>query len=82
MKASNRRRRNNIEKLRGEDGIWVEDEETIAYLLQIFFVELYTKDDHCDMQHVLDVVTPQVTSDMNNFLTCQYTHEEIKMALT
>ncbi|GKC80562.1 hypothetical protein Tco_1131336 [Tanacetum coccineum] len=49
-RASARRQRNNINKLRNENGVWVADEEGISTLVASYFTNLFTSSNpvNCD----------------------------------
>lgn len=80
-KASNRKQRNSIFRIRDKDGLWVDEEKEVAGVLTSFFKDLFSSDGISDMHGVLDSVEAKVTVDMNGSLTWPYTKEEVKRAL-
>jgi hypothetical protein len=79
--ASERKRKNTIKKLKGEDGVEVEGEEGLKALVTNYFSSLFTPMAGVDVERVLETVTPRVTNQMNALLTAEYTEDEIKRAL-
>jgi hypothetical protein len=67
--------------LKGEDGVVVEGEEGLKALVTNYFSSLFTPLAGADVQCVLDTVTPRVTNQMNEYLTKEFSEEEIKKAL-
>ena len=71
-------------RLQRENGSWVEEEGEKKRLIPNHFVQLFrtsADDDGLHTQQLLDAVHPSVTSMMNEHLTKEFTHEEIKAAL-
>lgn len=82
--CSERRRRNRINKLRREDGSWVEreerEEDKRAMIIE-FFKQLFTSNGGQNSQKLLDVVDRKVSGAMNESLRAEFTREEVKEAL-
>lgn len=75
-----RRQRNQLFKLRGDDGEWYSLEEDINYCIAEYFSKLYKAQDARDMEPALSVIDKCVTPEMNDKLLCSVTDEEIKVA--
>jgi hypothetical protein len=80
-KASGRRKRNRIVKLRRNDGSFATDEEEIKRRTQLFFESLYREDPEIDPSPLLESVEPAVTDLINSQLVAEFTEEEIGDAL-
>jgi hypothetical protein len=79
--ASERKKKNTIKKLKGEDGVVVEGEEALKNLVTNYFSSLFTPIVGTEMNGVLDSITPRVTDEMNDYLNLEYTEDEVKRAL-
>ena len=79
--ASTRKRANRITKLRGDDGVEVEEEEGLKALVSNHFFGLFTPMAGTNIEEVLQHVQLRVTPEMNTFLRNEYTVQEIKNAL-
>jgi hypothetical protein len=79
--ATERKRKNTIKKLKGDDGVLVEGDEGLKALITNYFSSLFTPMAGANVQRVLECVTPRVTQQMNDFLSTEYTEEEVKKAL-
>jgi hypothetical protein len=80
-KASNRARKNKINRLKLEDGSFTEDYDEMKDLASNFFKILYKKDTGVKPNGILDLVQASVTEDMNADLMRGYSDEEIGDAL-
>lgn len=76
-----RRQRNQITKIKGEDGVWVSKEDDINSHLQEYFSSLFRSSGTRDFGSVLEKVDKKVTQGMNNLFTQAFTDEEIKEAV-
>ena len=81
QKATWRRKKNTITRLKDGNGQWVEDKEGIQQMTTRFFKDLYTKDDKVAPQELIDMMQARVNEDMNNMLTKDFTEKEISDAL-
>ncbi|KAL8476664.1 hypothetical protein ACS0TY_029089 [Phlomoides rotata] len=81
LKATQRRERNTIHRIKMEKWEWMTENEGIVAVLREYYSELFTSIAHCNMHLVLEAVEPKVTREMNEFLTQPYTSGEIKRAL-
>lgn len=79
--ATARRKRNQIRKLLGEDGIWRDDVQSMGSLIADYFKDLFTSEVAIPDEEVLNKVRPRVTNYMNESLLAPYTAEEVKSAL-
>lgn len=79
--ASERKKRNTIQKLRKEDGSWVEKAEQLKEYISNYFFSLFTSTAGQDNDIILQSVQPRVTDQMNELLCAEYTEEEVKAAL-
>ncbi|KAM0865383.1 hypothetical protein ACQ4PT_043311 [Festuca glaucescens] len=80
-KASARRKKNRILRLKRPYESFAIDEEEILSRTQCFFENLYSKDQETDPESLLQFVEPMVTEDMNRQLTADFSDEEIGDAL-
>lgn len=81
LRASRRRRKNQIKALQRADGQLTEDRREMEELTTDFYKNLYTSEGVQDMDRVLNTVPTKVTPAMNDLLNAPYTHEEVKQAL-
>jgi len=81
IRASQRKRRNNITKLKKADGQFTEVEREMSEMAMLFYQKLYTTEGTIGMERVLDTIPSKVTADMNSQLLRPYTKEEVKAAL-
>jgi len=81
LRASQRKKRNTITRLRKVDGQFTEDEGEIAEIISSFYKDLYRSKGTEDMEHVLQTVPRKVSADMNDALLESFTNEEVKRAL-
>jgi hypothetical protein len=79
--ASERKKKNTIRRLKGDDRVVVEGEEGLKALITNTFSSLFTPMAGADVQRVLEAVSPRVTPQMNECLQAEYTEEEVKRAL-
>ena len=80
-KASWRSKKNNIFALRKEDGCLTENLEEMKGITNSFFKQLYSCDDSVDPSHIIWLVNPLVSDDMNEELCKPFTDQEISDAL-
>ena len=81
LRASQRRRRNQITKLRRPDGEITENEVEMGALASVFYKDLYTSEGTEDMESVLSTVPAKVTAAINEQLMKSFEKEEVKTAL-
>ena len=80
LRASQRRRKNRISKLKRPDGQLTEDLLEMGDLISSFYKELYTSEGTEDMASVLNTVPTKVTPEMNDQLLAPFTEKEVKEA--
>ena len=80
-RATWRRKKNSIRKLKKEDGSGVENVKDMQQMATEFFRNLYKADDGVQPNDILELLSSRVTADMNRALTKEYTNEEISNAL-
>ena len=80
-KASWRSKKNHISALRKEDGCLTENLEEMKGITNSFFKQLYSCDDSVDPSHIISLVNPLVSDDMNEELCKPFTDQEISDAL-
>ena len=81
QKATWRRKKNTIGKLKDDSGKWVEDDKGIHEITNVFFKKLYEKEEGSAPNEILDLIGNWVSGDMNDVLTKQFSAEEISDAL-
>jgi len=81
LRASQRKRRNKITKLKKADGQFTEVEREMSEMAMLFYQKLYTTEGTIGMERVLDTIPSKVTTGMNSQLLRPYTKEEVKAAL-
>ena len=81
LRASQRRRRNRISKLKKPDGTVTVNEEEMGAMATDFFRTLYTTEGMTDMDQVLNTIPTKVTTVMNESLMAPFEKDEIKRAL-
>ena len=79
--ATARKKRNHIRRLRDDNGVWVEDNETMRSLIADYFQILFSSEVVVSDATVLNKVKPKVMRYMNESLLAPYTAEEVKKAL-
>jgi hypothetical protein len=80
MRASQRRKKNKITKLR-LNGQIATDEQEMKNMTTTFYKQLYTSEGTEDMEAVLGTVPVKVTEAMNNSLVSPFKESEVKDAL-
>ena len=80
-KASQRRRKNYIRGIRNSQGQWVENLEEVVQVALDYFDNLFQVGVGDQMEECLDAVESRVTDDMREFLSTQFTGEEVQVAL-
>lgn len=80
LRASNRRRRNKITRLKNTAGQFIEEESELKSLGSQFYEDLYTSEGTVDMDRVLSAVPRKVSEEMNSVLITPFV-EEVKHAL-
>ncbi|XP_074313613.1 uncharacterized protein LOC141648795 [Silene latifolia] len=82
LRVSNRKRRNNITRLKDEGGLWVTDENSIRKMTTEYFHKLFTSSNPSIMEDALSCIAPCVTDAINSELLKHFTKEEVTQALS
>ena len=80
-KATWRRKKNTISKLKDERGTWIEERSKLQEMTTRFFKQLYTKEDGVDPKAIVDSLNVRVTNEINTSLVKEFTEKEISDAL-
>ena len=81
LRASQRRRRNYISKLKNQDGQFTDNQVEMGVMATDFYRTLYTSEGTVNMNLVLDTVPAKVTMAMNESLVAPFDKDEIKRVL-
>jgi hypothetical protein len=82
LRASRRRRRNRITKLKRADGGFTQDEQELKELASSFYGNLFRFEGVHNMDVVLHSVPVKVSSEMNDKILRPFTDAEVKEALS
>ncbi|KAM6561714.1 hypothetical protein CsatA_030953 [Cannabis sativa] len=78
--ASTRKRSNQIDRLKNDDGLWVDWDNGLPDVMRRYYTELFTSS--CsNWQRVIDCVVPRVSEDQNRDLLMVVEEEEVRRAL-
>jgi hypothetical protein len=80
-RASWRKKKNRIRKLKRPNGSWTCDTEEMEGLATDFFKTLFTRDEAVNPNLITDLISPCITDDMNNNLCAPFSEKEISDAL-
>jgi hypothetical protein len=80
-RASWRRKKNSIRKLKRNDGTWTSARGEMEDMARQFFENLYMSDDHIDPSIITNLLEPCVDEDMNTNLCAPFSDKEISDAL-
>ncbi|XVE66534.1 hypothetical protein DITRI_Ditri08aG0086900 [Diplodiscus trichospermus] len=72
-----RKKANQINKLKRDDEVWVEDRMELNEVAREYFASLFADDDQLEMPNV-DYICPKVTADDNEILMAPFTVDEFK----
>lgn len=81
LRASQRRRRNKIVRLKRTDGSVTENENEMADLATAFYKGLYASEGVTNTDQLLETVPVKVTREMNDQLLKTFSSDEVKTAL-
>ncbi|XP_071680070.1 uncharacterized protein [Lolium perenne] len=81
LRASQRKRKNKIERLRQTNGEMTDNPSLMASATNTFYKDLYRSEGTEDMEAVLDSVPVRVTEGMNEGLIAAISNREVKEAL-
>ncbi|XP_030923509.1 uncharacterized protein LOC115950456 [Quercus lobata] len=80
-KASDRRRKNTINCIMDDGGVWHDSPDSIAEVAVSYFKNLYSTAYPTRIPEVLDSIPTKVSEEMNQALIKEFTREEIEVAL-
>ncbi|KAF7131590.1 hypothetical protein RHSIM_Rhsim09G0083100 [Rhododendron simsii] len=80
LSTIHRRQKNQVAKLKDENGIWQVDKECIVGVIKGHFEKLYSPPHTRDIAAIISLVDPVVPSNMNIAFTKPVTREEVKAA--
>ncbi|KAK1619202.1 hypothetical protein QYE76_024719 [Lolium multiflorum] len=81
MRASKRKKRNRISRLRRQDGSFTEDPDELRLMAREFYDTLYTSEQTAGVEEVLDSVRASVSQAMNDQLLVPFEGGEVKAAM-
>ena len=76
-----RRKRNNINAIKNEEGTWIQEANQIRAHFRENFIDLFKEEDACFLEHLDHLVLPCIIEEENEGLQCIPTSEEIKGSL-
>ena len=79
--ATKRHRKNLIERVRDEDGVWRDLLKDIKMVMINYYKDLFSSTNLTGSQVVLDWVPSVITEDMNSFLSWEFEESEVATAL-
>ena len=80
-KASARYKKNFIEGLMDENGVWLEGDKHVEELTLQYYERLFTSSDPTKFEEILDTVQHKVTPKMNQVLVKEFLEVEVKNAI-
>ncbi|KAM1781459.1 hypothetical protein COP1_039935 [Malus domestica] len=80
-RASIRKAKNRIVKLRDDQGLWQEDQGGIEKVVTDYFSGIYRSQQYGDANDIIDGLEPRISYDMNSILNATFTVEEVRAAL-
>lgn len=80
-KASERKKKNTILGLVDEEGNWLNSKDDIASIAVSYFEKMYTTSYPTREAEVIATIPTRVIDEMNQFLTKEFTKEEVEEAL-
>lgn len=75
-----RRQRNQVAKLKDENGTWQTEQDCIAKIIKGHFQSLYSAPPDREIEDVVSLVDPIVSNDMNDALTKLVSRNEVRVA--
>lgn len=79
-KASRRKARNIVSRIKDEHGCWCEKEGDIELVFVSYFEQIFQTQDNIDAELVTSLVRPSMTSELNPMLTKRIAGEEVYAA--
>jgi hypothetical protein len=80
-KATQRKRRNHVYRLKDEAGVWTSQPNQVPPLFIEYYSSLFNTANPSQVEQVVECIPRVVTHEMNKLLTCQFTPEEVHAAL-
>ena len=81
QKACQKKKKNTIEGLYDENGVWQIDEGRVSAIAERYYVDLFKAQSHTNMDRMLEDVDRVVTNEMVQFLNQPYSKEDVRRAL-
>ena len=81
QRASQRKKKNTIEGLHDENGVWQTDEGRVSTIAERYYADLFKAQSHTNMDRVLEDVDKVVTDEMVGSLNQPYSEEDERRAL-
>lgn len=79
--ARQRRKKNKIDELQDEDGVWKEDQSEVEGIILEYFTNIFKTHHPTNVEVCLDAVEARVTQEMNEVLIRDFKEEEVRCAL-
>ena len=79
--ASQRKRRNEIQKLQDSEGRWHSQQPDLERVASEYFQAMFTSASTDSVQQVISHVCEVVSPEMNDMLLAEFSHDEVKRAL-
>ncbi|KAH7859866.1 hypothetical protein Vadar_006435 [Vaccinium darrowii] len=76
-----RRQRNQIVRIKNDQGIWQDNPKDIAGVVKRYFQELYSMPPTRDLDAVIDLIDPSISAECNMYLTRSISKEEVQQAV-
>lgn len=80
-RALERRKKNTINGLWNEEGLWYSSKESVAATAIAYFEDIYTTTHPTSVDEVTNLILAKVTSELNIDLICDFTMDEFRAAL-
>ena len=81
QRASQRKKKNTIEGLYDENGVWQSDEGRVSAIAERYHADLFKAQSHTNMDKVLEDFDKVVTDEMVGSLNQPYSEEDVRRAL-
>ncbi|KAH6760569.1 hypothetical protein C2S51_017518 [Perilla frutescens var. frutescens] len=81
QKANQRQKRNNIRRLKNENGDWIYKKKEIEQQLSEYFCELFSSDGDREINAVVNALETKVSAEMNKGLMKHFTAGEVHKAV-
>ena len=81
MKSVAQRRKNKILTLRDENGQWLEEEDQIKRMVNMFYVKLFTLNDNDSEWQKIKISFPRINNDIMTQLQTAISDQDVKHAV-